>query len=60
MATVTDDFETLAAAITAFDLDRLRDLVANGANVNACNQFGDSVFEWAVSSATDRDLPAFA
>lgn len=60
MATVTDDFETLTAAITAFDLGRLRDLVANGANVNACNQFGDSVFEWAVSSATDRDLPAFA
>jgi hypothetical protein len=46
----------LISAATAGDFERLRALVAGGADVNACDQFGDSVLTVSIGDPDNEDM----
>jgi hypothetical protein len=49
------DVKALIAAVTAYDFDRVRTLVADGADVNGCDAHGETVLMLAVGDPDNTD-----
>lgn len=49
------DVRALFSAATAFDLERVRELVARGVDVNACDEYGETVLMVAIGNPDNAD-----
>jgi hypothetical protein len=49
------DVKALIAAVTAYDFDRVRTLVAGGADVNCCDAHGETVLMLAIGDPDNAD-----
>lgn len=52
---VPSDVQSLIAAVTAYDFDRVRKLVAGGADVNGCDAHGETVLMLAIGDPDNAD-----
>lgn len=49
------DVKALISAVTAYDFERVRALVAGGADVNGCDEFGETVLMCAIGDPDNDD-----